>query len=86
MPRALNKAYSFDAYEASKDGGDAPIGGCPRCNAEAFHVESDRCLVCGEGRVYDECERRGSALNLDEQTEGGLCGYCAHVADKYADD
>lgn len=43
------------------------------------------CLVCGEGRAYDECERCGSTLSLDDQDSGGTCGYCAHTADK-ADD
>ncbi len=82
MPRALKDAYTFDVY----DGGEDPIGDCPHCAARAFHVESDQCLVCGEARVYDECLRCGSSLSLDEQACGGLCSYCAYVADKNADD
>jgi transcription elongation factor Elf1 len=83
MPRALKDAYS--SYQRTKDSGEAPVGLCPTCQADAFHVDTDMCLVCGEGRAYDECERCSSTLSLDEQDSGGLCGYCAHMADK-ADD
>jgi ribosomal protein L37E len=81
MPPALESAYAGERYEALKDGGDDPIGTCPACGSEAFHVEDDICLVCGEGRTYKECDRCGESLSLDEQ-ETGMCSYCQHTYDK----
>ncbi len=81
IPRALAALYAGEAYDVAKDGGEPSIGTCPVCNAEAFHVEDDVCLVCGESRQYTECERCEANLSLDEQ-ETGLCSYCQHMADK----
>jgi hypothetical protein len=78
VPAALESAYAGESYEAAKDGGPQPIGTCPTCGEEAFHVEDDVCLVCVEGRPYTECARCSADLDLDEQ-ESGMCSYCDHM-------
>lgn len=81
IPRALSALYAGEAYERIKDGGDPSIGSCPVCLAEAFHLEDDMCLVCGESRHYTECARCGEKLGLDEQ-ETGNCSWCDHMMAK----
>jgi ribosomal protein L37E len=78
---ALATIYAGEAYDVVKDRGEASIGPCPECGAEAFHVEDDVCLACGETRSFTECMRCGNSLGLDEQ-ETGLCGYCDHMVHK----
>jgi hypothetical protein len=85
MPPALAAAYSGAKYEAHKNGGVDPIGTCPTCGEDAFHVEDDICLVCCERRPYEHCERCSAELSLDEQ-ETGYCSWCQHMYDKLMDD
>jgi hypothetical protein len=79
---ALSKAYAFEAYESRKEGGDPPIDTCPTCSVDAFSLEADECLACGEGRPYNDCSYCGNPLSLDEQHDGGVCSYCRHVMEK----
>jgi hypothetical protein len=81
IPPALHSAHAGERYESMKDGGEDPIGTCPVCGAEAFHIDDDICLVCGETRTYKECDRCQESLGLDEQ-ETGMCSYCQHMYDK----
>ncbi len=81
IPLALVALYAGEAYDVVKDGGEPSIGTCPACDAEAFFIDDDVCLVCGEGRHYTECDRCGAELSLDEQ-DTGMCGYCDHMAAK----
>lgn len=79
---ALQDEYAGDRYEAGKGGGDDPLGICPECGEDAYLVAEDQCMVCLESKSYDECIRCTEPLGLDEQDNGGFCGYCAHMADK----
>ncbi|HWW87217.1 MAG TPA: hypothetical protein VNZ26_26650 [Vicinamibacterales bacterium] len=81
IPSALATVYAGEAYDLIKDGGEPSIGTCPECGAEAFHIEDDECLACGETRSYKECLRCSAPLGLDEQ-ETGLCSYCDHMTSK----
>jgi ribosomal protein L37E len=81
IPSALASIYAGEAHTVIKDGGEFSIAPCPHCGAEAFHVEDDLCLVCGETRAYTECMRCGNELNLDEQ-ETGQCSWCDHMSSK----
>lgn len=81
IPLALAALYAGEAYDVVKDGGEGSIGTCPTCDADAFCIEDDVCLVCGEGRQYTECDRCGADLSLDEQ-DTGMCSYCDHMAAK----
>jgi hypothetical protein len=81
IPAALASIYAGEAYTVIKDGGELTIGTCPSCNAEAFDVDDDLCLVCGESRPYTECGLCETPLGLEEQ-DTGLCSHCEHVASK----
>lgn len=85
LPPVIKIAFAGAAYEAYKDGGAAPIGTCPTCYADAFHVGDDVCLVCGEGRQYTSCDRCEAELSLDEQ-DSGMCSWCQHMFDKVMSD
>lgn len=69
-------------YRHIKDGGEPSWGECPSCDEHAFSIEEDVCLLCGEGRLYDRCQRCTETLALDEQMHEGFCGYCAHQHEK----
>jgi hypothetical protein len=81
IQKALASIYAGDAYAAMKDGTEPTIGTCPTCGAQAFRIEDDVCLVCGESRSYTECLRCEAPLGLDEQ-DTGLCSYCEHMTTK----
>jgi hypothetical protein len=76
LPDALSLIYRAHYDPRTLD--EPEIGLCPNCSEEAFHIDSDQCLVCGEGRQYEFCDRCEERLGLDEQ-ESGLCSYCEHV-------
>ena len=80
LPEALSEVYAGATYEAMKEGCDPPIGMCPNCDENAYSLREDTCLLCGMGRPYTNCIRCSSPLTLDEQDQGGVCGYCHHVA------
>lgn len=79
---AISEAFAGEAYIAMTDGGELPIVQCHECGREAFHLESDNCLVCGATRQYTECILCGEVLGPDDQDNGGLCGYHKWQADK----
>ncbi len=78
MPKALANVYVLVDPRGESE---PDIGTCPHCVNDAFHVGEDICLVCGEGRAHERCDRCDAELSLDEQ-ESGLCGYCDHVYEK----
>ncbi|WP_242344105.1 hypothetical protein [Anaeromyxobacter terrae] len=78
LEKALEGEYAGDAYEAAKDGDEPPLAVCPNCCSETFVVASDVCLVCGEGRSYENCNLCGNSLSVEEQDFDGLCSYCHH--------
>jgi hypothetical protein len=81
LEEILEDVFGIDDSRFAKDGVLCAIGLCPACACMTFHVGDDLCLACGEGRTYESCLRCDNDLSLDEQDDGGLCGYCAHVRD-----
>jgi hypothetical protein len=78
MIKALNDAYDY----APRDGGEPGVEGCNGCNRSTFLIHEQHCLWCRAELHYTECSVCEEALGQDDQDNGGLCGYHAHVFDK----
>lgn len=85
MPTSLKAVYGLESYLSVQHGHEPILDTCPSCDATAFLVQDDICLVCGSGRDYPNCVRCGERLGLDEQ-DTGLCGYCEHMTADYSRD
>lgn len=83
---AVAAVFAAHDYARVKDGDEPAIVNCPDCAERAFHLEEDTCLACGASRQYQECTRCSATLSVEEQDDGGLCSYCAHIWHKYMDD
>lgn len=79
---AVGRVTAGEGYSVIKDGVEYSYGRCPHCAEEAFSIDEDACLLCGQTRSYEYCDRCASTLGLDEQ-ETGLCGYCQHMWEKF---
>lgn len=78
MIKALNDEYDYDP----RDGGEPAIERCNQCDRYTFLIHEQCCLWCGAELDYKECTSCEEALGQDDQDNGGLCGYHAHVYDK----
>ncbi|GAA0433301.1 hypothetical protein GCM10009094_42090 [Massilia aurea] len=72
------EAGSYDPY----DGDEPPLRDCPNCSENLFVVADGECRWCGYELEDWECVVCGEALGLDDQHNGGLCGYHAYQRDK----
>lgn len=76
------------SYEVANDLGRDLIGYCPSCQEESYWADGNICLLCGEkGPFY--CSRCRDVVPIEElpvYEETGMCGYCAHMAEKYFED
>jgi hypothetical protein len=79
---AIGKHFGRGDYQEYVNGGDSNVQRCPECSEEAYVMELDKCLSCGESRSYQECIRCSADISLDEQDLDGLCGYCYHMTSK----
>jgi len=66
-----------DPPRAWRDGGQS-VDKCPNCDVNAYVLELDVCLFCGETRPYDRCAMCGATMELDEQ-DGEFCSYCSNL-------
>jgi hypothetical protein len=64
------------------DGDFPPTETCPECLHETFVVTEAECFWCNAGLEYNACARCEVGLCLDDQENGGLCGYCKNLYDK----
>ena len=72
------------SYDIVIDLGRDLIGFCPSCLEESYWADGNICLLCGEeGPFYcSRCDVPVPIEELPEYAESGLCGYCAHMAEK----
>lgn len=78
---ALSDYFSFDSYEAIKDGGVPPLILCPECFLESYIIEEQYCPIC-EAEAEHECQRCGMPIPAEEIDGSGFCSYCAHKMSK----
>lgn len=78
LSTALRNEHSFWWYQV-KDGEEDPLGTCYECGEETYLLSEDQCMLCLVSRQYERCIRCSEQLGLDEQDDGGLCGYCLHA-------
>lgn len=76
---SMNEHYDDHAHIV--DGGDPEVVDCPHCGANAFHMPSSECAVCGES-FSEECAICGNSIAPDEYDGGSLCSYHQYVASK----
>lgn len=82
LPDALAEEYGGEAYTSIEEGDEPPVQTCPNCHQDTFLVAEATCMLCEEGLSHIECVRCSQPLSVDEQDDGGLCSYCAHMRDK----
>jgi hypothetical protein len=78
----LSVFFEWESYLAAKEGGDYPLVECFECGSEAFVVEEGMCMLCEAKIKYCECAVCHTALSVEEQIFGGLCGYHHHLMTK----
>lgn len=79
---ALAECFAGELYVAAKEAEPGPVGTCPECDREAFILQEDMCVACGESLSYYECVICGEALGPDDQEGRGLCNYHQYQAEK----
>lgn len=82
VPEAVEEALSWEAYDAAKEGGEAPCEHCPNCNAMAYVIAEDCCALCGEDAGDRECVRCGRTIPISEMDSAPMCSYCDYTAHK----
>lgn len=75
---ALEDAYWYD----QRDGEEPSLECCYQCSRGAFLIHEQSCLWCATELDYTECWLCEENLGQDDQDNGGLCSYHAHVYDK----
>jgi len=78
MIETLNNAYDYDP----RDGEWPSIEPCFECDHDTFMISEQHCLWCGAELEYTECFLCEEALGQEDQDNGGLCGYHAHMYEK----
>lgn len=78
MVKELNDANDYDP----RDGGEADVEDCNTCGRSTFVISEQCCLWCGAELDYTECSFCEEPLRQEDQANGGLCGYHAHVFEK----
>jgi DNA-directed RNA polymerase subunit RPC12/RpoP len=82
MPQLVDLVETEEGGYNPFDGDEQPVVDCPQCDNTLFVVSSGECLWCDYELDHRECLFCGEGLGLDEQDNGGLCGYHAHQAGK----
>lgn len=76
--KALNHAYDND----HRDGGEPGVEACFACNRDTFVAIEGHCFWCEAELDHAKCTACGELLRQDDQHNGGLCGYHAHMMEK----
>jgi hypothetical protein len=76
--KALNKAYDYD----HRDGGEPGVEECMECQRDTFIIQEQCCSWCDATLDYTKCKFCSEPLRQDDQHNGGLCGYHAHMMEK----
>jgi predicted RNA-binding Zn-ribbon protein involved in translation (DUF1610 family) len=79
--KAVEDYFAGENFSAIKDGGEPRAVTCPECSLEAYDLDEDRCLICGES-VERRCQRCGNPIPASELDGSGFCGYCNHMMSK----
>lgn len=82
MPQLVELIEEEEGGYNPFDGDEPPVIDCPQCDKPLFVVSSGECLWCDYELEDRECLLCGEGLGVDEQDNGGLCGYHAHQRDK----
>lgn len=80
MIAAVDTAYT--PYRHYKDSSEPTVETCLECSRDAFIVREQQCLWCGTELDHKKCIVCEELLNQDDQDNGGLCGYHAHMLEK----
>lgn len=86
LERAIQISTGMEDYCSVKNGGETLFDICPECCNRTFCNDEEICYVCEYKIEYEECERCGNPLSLDEQNFDGLCSYCNHMLEKMMND
>ncbi len=78
MIETLNDAFYFDP----RDGDEPSIETCYSCDHETFMIYDQECLWCDAELEHTECFICEERLNQNDQDNGGLCSYHAHMQEK----
>jgi len=62
-------------------GGEPPVIECSQCSHGTYVVAEAVCFFCEYRPKYFECAVCQQPLGLDDQDNGGLCGYHSNVMD-----
>jgi len=79
--RALSEHLDWQNHSAIKDGGEEVLILCPFCSRYGYIVEEQACAICGES-CQNTCGRCGNSIPTSELSDGSLCGWCDHMANK----
>jgi hypothetical protein len=79
VEQCIDASLSVEAYMSIKDGGKSPYDVCFECNKSTFVYSEKCCVACGYEMEYIYCKRCEDTLNIDDQYNEGLCGYCQHI-------
>jgi DNA-directed RNA polymerase subunit M/transcription elongation factor TFIIS len=79
--RALSEHLAGENHHSIQDGGEPVLITCPYCHSEAYVVEENRCVVCGES-CATTCSVCSNSIPTWELSEDDRCGYCIHMARK----
>jgi hypothetical protein len=79
--RAISAHLAGENHHSVKDGGEEVLITCPYCHSEAYVVEENQCVVCGE-RCATTCSVCHQSIPVSELSDDDRCGYCLHMASK----
>jgi hypothetical protein len=82
MIETLNNAYDYDP----RSGEEPSIEQCLECDHGTFMIYDQNCLWCDAELDYTECGLCEDSLGQEDQDNGGLCGYHAHLQEKFMRD
>lgn len=82
MPQIADRIEEEEGGYNPFDGEDPPLRDCPACDRPLFVVSEGCCRWCEHELEDWECMICGEGLGLDDQGNGGLCGYHAHQLGK----
>lgn len=82
----LRLRFRENAYLIARAKTSAALDDCPGCECRTYVLEDERCALCEYEPEYRKCYLCGGEVQLDEQELDGLCGGCAHSAEKSLED
>jgi hypothetical protein len=82
VEHCIDDLLAGEAMVAGMEGEKTPFTTCHECRKGTFVYGENCCVACGYEMEYTNCIRCHTSLDMDDQYNEGMCGYCQHLWEK----